>query len=215
MAKLKAPLFSLGASGAIGKALVYFGWKGIDAVREYVIPANPKSDDQITQRGFLTAAVVAIHDAQKAPIVDTVPNNLQSDDESAYSALARVQGKIMTWFNSAVKNFVDTNVDGKVGAIFRAGATTEEEENLAVEIFSDAIVSEDLLAATFFYGTSPTSLIKSEEAVIVKGTGSASADLPFKPGGIKLYWQLRADVADDCEGAMSGIYHGTPEVAAP
>jgi len=49
MAKLKAPLMSLGASGALGKALVFFGWKGLDVVREYVIPANPKTTAQNTQ----------------------------------------------------------------------------------------------------------------------------------------------------------------------
>ncbi|GAH96000.1 unnamed protein product, partial [marine sediment metagenome] len=37
MAKLKGPLFSLGASQQLGKALVFFGWKGLDVVREYVI----------------------------------------------------------------------------------------------------------------------------------------------------------------------------------
>jgi len=42
VSKLKAPLLSLGASGQIGKSLVFFGWKGLDVVREYVIPSNTK-----------------------------------------------------------------------------------------------------------------------------------------------------------------------------
>ncbi|GAI75819.1 unnamed protein product, partial [marine sediment metagenome] len=46
MAKLKGPLFSLGASGALGEAVVYFPWKGLNVVREYVIPSNPKTDPQ-------------------------------------------------------------------------------------------------------------------------------------------------------------------------
>ena len=54
MAKLKAPLLSLGASGAIGRSIVFFPWKGLDCAREYVIPSNPKSTGQLTQRGYLT-----------------------------------------------------------------------------------------------------------------------------------------------------------------
>ena len=60
MAKLKAPLLSFGASGAIAKSLVYFPWKGLNVVREYVIPSNPKSTLQVTQRGYLAAAVAVI-----------------------------------------------------------------------------------------------------------------------------------------------------------
>jgi len=52
MAKVKAPLMSFDARGQIAKSLVYLGWKGLKTVRQYVIPANPKSSDQQTQRGF-------------------------------------------------------------------------------------------------------------------------------------------------------------------
>ena len=61
MAKVKGPLFSLGASGQIAKTLVYMTWKGIDDVREYVIPANPNTAGQQTQRGYFSAAVEAWH----------------------------------------------------------------------------------------------------------------------------------------------------------
>jgi len=40
MAKVRGPLFSLGASGQLAKTLVYLSWKGLDTVREYVIPAS-------------------------------------------------------------------------------------------------------------------------------------------------------------------------------
>lgn len=43
MAKVTGPLYSMSASGKIGNALVFFGWKGISVVREWVIPANPKT----------------------------------------------------------------------------------------------------------------------------------------------------------------------------
>lgn len=55
MALVNGPLFSLGASGQVGKAIVYSKWKGRDYVREYVIPANPRTMPQIFQRSMLGA----------------------------------------------------------------------------------------------------------------------------------------------------------------
>lgn len=46
MAKLTGPLFSLDARGKLGGALVYIGWKGIKTVRQFLVPANPKSSGQ-------------------------------------------------------------------------------------------------------------------------------------------------------------------------
>ena len=52
-AKVSGPLFSMTASGAIGKAMVFFGWKGLNVVRQFVTPANPMSADQGDQRLIL------------------------------------------------------------------------------------------------------------------------------------------------------------------
>lgn len=53
MALVNGPLFSLDASGQVGKALVYTTWKGRKVVREYVTPANPRSLGQRWQRGLM------------------------------------------------------------------------------------------------------------------------------------------------------------------
>jgi hypothetical protein len=53
MAKVEGPLFSMSASGKIGDAMVFFGWKGLNVVRSYVIPSNPQSSDQGDQRVIL------------------------------------------------------------------------------------------------------------------------------------------------------------------
>lgn len=50
MAKVTGPLFSMSASGKIANAMVFFGWKGINVVRSWVIPANPQSANQGDQR---------------------------------------------------------------------------------------------------------------------------------------------------------------------
>lgn len=51
MARVTGPLFSLGASGQIANALVYADWKGLDYVRQYVIPENPNTANQQEVRG--------------------------------------------------------------------------------------------------------------------------------------------------------------------
>ena len=46
MAKVTMPLMSLTASGKLGDAVVFFTWKGIAVVRQWIVPANPQSADQ-------------------------------------------------------------------------------------------------------------------------------------------------------------------------
>jgi len=50
MAKPTAPLLSFGASGQIGKTMVYGSWRGRPYVRRHVIPSNPQSAEQTTTR---------------------------------------------------------------------------------------------------------------------------------------------------------------------
>lgn len=50
MAKITAPLLSLGARGTIGKVMTYADWRGVGYVRQRVIPANPKSTAQTLTR---------------------------------------------------------------------------------------------------------------------------------------------------------------------
>jgi len=53
MAKVTGPLFSMSASGSMGKAIVFFGWKGTSVVRQWLKPANPQSASQGNQRIML------------------------------------------------------------------------------------------------------------------------------------------------------------------
>lgn len=57
MAIVKAPLMSLGARGQLGKTLVMSVWKGIKTAREYVIPANPRTQGQVAQRAKMADVV--------------------------------------------------------------------------------------------------------------------------------------------------------------
>lgn len=50
MARLDTPLLSFHARGQIAKTLVAYVWKGLDCVREYVVPHDPKSPLQLIAR---------------------------------------------------------------------------------------------------------------------------------------------------------------------
>lgn len=72
MARVTGPLMSMEASGTIGKTLTFAKWKGRPYVRQWVVPANPKSAAQTGIRkmlGFLAAAWAAIKTASEASYV--------------------------------------------------------------------------------------------------------------------------------------------------
>lgn len=53
MAKVTGPLYSMGASGKIANAMVFFAWKGTAVVRQWLKPANPMTSGQGDQRIFM------------------------------------------------------------------------------------------------------------------------------------------------------------------
>ncbi len=209
MAKLKGPLMSLGASGKLANTLVFFPWKGLNVVREYIVPSNPKTALQIIQRGHLTAAVAGIHTAQA-----DVTNPLTEVDQVAYSALAAAKGKIMTWFNMACKLWVDVEVLTRVPCVYSDfTVTTATVGALDIELYLNEETPSTLLAGTFYFGSSKTNLIHTAAATVTAGdkvalvAEDASA---FLTVGVKAFIQFRPDAADPCESADSGIYHFVP-----
>lgn len=50
MAKVTGPLYSMRASGKIANSMVFFPWKGLAVVREWLKPANPMSAKQGDRR---------------------------------------------------------------------------------------------------------------------------------------------------------------------
>jgi len=63
MVKLRGPMFSMAASGTIGKTATFATWKGRAYARQCVVPANPKSVLQVSVRAmmrFLSQAWVSV-----------------------------------------------------------------------------------------------------------------------------------------------------------
>lgn len=207
MAKVKAPFFGLGASGALGKAIVYFTWKGIDVVREYVVPTNPDTDLQKLQRGYLRDAVATIHRAQARATYA-----IDQDDITAYSLKASALGRTMTWFNMACKLWLDTKRAAKIPAVYSGGELLDtDEDDFRPRIWLNEEVATSIVNAKFYLGVSRTALIHSEIATMVVGISAslgAGAGFDGLTAGDKYYWQFRPDAADPGAGAESGIYYG-------
>lgn len=200
MAKLKGPLFSLGASQQLGKALVFFGWKGLDVVREYVIPANPRTALQTTQRGYLTSAVAAVHASQADA---TFP--LAAVDVAAYALWASVVQAATTWFNQAVKNAVEQLIAGLTVRVWGWGGTTAGVGTLTPSVYEINAVTT---AGNFHWGTSRTALIHTQADVPVGRHHVCT--IPGLTAGVKYYWQFRPTAPAGVVGANSGIYYGYP-----
>ena len=200
MAILKAPLLSLGARQQIGKALVFFSWKGLDVVREYVIPANPRTSGQVTQRDHLTNMVGKIHAAQAS-----TTHPLTALDTIAYALWASVVQPATTWFNQAVRNGIDQLVAGNRECVFSGGVTTPGADQLTVEIWSIGIAPTQ---GKFWYGTSKTALVHSIASTPVGGSNAAI--ITGLTTGVKYFWQFRPTLPATILGTKSGIYYGVP-----
>jgi len=183
---------------------VYFGWKGLNVVRSYVIPANPKSADQVTQRDYLKAAVAAIHTAQALTV-----QGLASIDKSAYALLGSLMTTPRTWFNTACKEWIKQYVLTLHGAIYRGGISAEADSFLTVTLFFTDEGPNGITAGDFWYGTSKTALLTSKVAA-VGPADAVSANLVGLTNGTLYYWQFRPTAHVDYVGMNSGIYHGTP-----
>lgn len=202
MAKLKAPLLSLGASGAIGKALVFFPWKGIDAVREYVVPSNPKTTAQNTQRDYLRKAVAAIHEAQGHATHPMAPVDI-----TAYGLLGSTYPTPRTWFNTIVKQWIDLKILGKTPGVYAWGNV--DPGDTVIEFRAEFRESAgDMTDGKMYWGTSKTALVNS--AVWTAAELLTGKDITGLTNGTKYYFQFRADTPGDFIGANTGIYHATP-----
>lgn len=201
MAKLKAPLLSLAASGAIGKAIVYFGWKGINVAREYVVPSNPKTTPQVTQRGYLHAAVDAIHAAQAL-----AASPLGALDSAAMALWGSCWPTPRTWFNQIVKNWLNQKRLTLIPSIFRGGVLTPSPTEILFKLLNTE-ESSAITNGTVNWGTSKTALINSQAVTAAEiEAGIAITGMVTKT---KYFLQFRPTLPVGFIGSYSGIYYAT------
>ena len=147
MAKLTGPFFSLKASGQLGKTLVAFPWKGLNCLRTYVIPANPKTSGQVTQRGYFTNSVAEWHGAAYNAL-----------DVGAWNRLAGIAADIMSGFNRMIRSFVDEAILGNTWErLYQAIVSAVLATSFDVSIKKASAGN----APTLYWGTSKTHMPNS------------------------------------------------------
>lgn len=104
MAKVTAPFLSLTASGTIGKTLTASVWKGVQYMRNRVIPKNPNSFKQQAIRALITDATQAW---KTGATVGTVV--IDATYKAAFDSAA--SGFAYSGFNLFIKNCVSINYD--------------------------------------------------------------------------------------------------------
>lgn len=97
-ARVTGPLFSIGASGTVGKALTFGSWKGIQWVREWFKPSNPQSVKQVIVRHAFDLTVI-----EWATDIVTTPQ------KDAYDVGA--EGEQFSGFNLWQKRSMDAFID--------------------------------------------------------------------------------------------------------
>ena len=192
-------MFSFHATGKLANALVYFGWKGLDVVRSYVIPTNPKTTAQNTQRGYLTAAVAAIHAAEIL-----AAHLLTSVDKAAYALYASCANTPRTWFNQMAKAWVYAAAHGEHPQILGAGTFTDVGAGATTLVLWNYTLPTE--PGFIWCGVSKTAMLTS-----VAATGVANVHTGAFTGltkGVEYFYQFRpTKVTDDKYCARSGIYH--------
>jgi len=188
MAKVTGPLFSLSASGQIAKTLVFMKWKGIDDVRKYVIPANPNTAAQQTQRAFITAALSMWH------VTDWVAADL-----TAWNLYATTLGRVMSGFNSFVKLFVDAGVAATTYSVMYDYDPTPADTTCSI-VFKTGLTG--VKAATIKYGVSKTAMVEGEDQAA--DTGEVTFALTGLTASTKYFCKVIPKEVD--EVAYSGIY---------
>jgi hypothetical protein len=197
MAKLVAPLFSFSARGQLAKTLVYSGWKGIDDVRSYVVPANPQTAGQQEQRSFFTDGVDAWHDT-----------GLDSDDVTAWNRLASTLPRPQSGFNAFVASVIGLRQDGFTLAQMAMGFNGSIIDSGAGQV--DMAITEDgsAVSVIFDWGYSPTSLINTANGVEAANVWTA-ANVPVN-SGVTVYARARLRNVTPATIGYTGIYRFGP-----
>jgi len=193
MSKLTGPCLSLSASGQIAKSIVYGVWKGIAYARQYTTPSNPKTENQMTQRGYLASALTLWHD---------VVNTLNTLDKTNLNRGATVIGKTMSGFNLYVRNYVLTRVKAITpNQLYGTTVSSLSAGNVTIVINS----ATSTISVGLRYGYSPTSmpnLVTRTETSTAGTTHTFTLTTPS--AGQIIYYQICDVIVDSLVNAGIG-----------
>ena len=108
MAKVTGPLLSLDASGTIASTMTFSRWKGINYVRQRVIPTYSNTAEQLAVRDIVSDASIAWKEGDTVGAVA-----INSAYKLAYATAA--SGTAMSGFNLFIKECMIENLVDTVG----------------------------------------------------------------------------------------------------
>jgi hypothetical protein len=194
MAKVRGAFGGFGTTQQIGKAYVFFIWKGINAIRTWVIPANPNTGAQQAQRGNFTLLVAIWHSGL------LLVRDIVAWERSAGTVKYRPQ--------SGFNRFI-----GVFRSLFYAGMSGTHLTN-ATDLATGAAVWQTRMSAddwaatnacTKFWGTSPTSMWHTDTPIYAIGDWTSSVINTGLPVGAKVYWRYRIVDGVAMQEGESGI----------
>lgn len=190
MAKVTGPLMSMDARGALGKAIVFMAWKGINTVRQFVIPANPNTAAQQTVRGYFSSAV-------------TLFKSLLAGDTAAWTA--RAAGQQLSGYNMFVQKVCNALQAAKTWALLH---TITSDVSVADVLTVDGI-SDNAELVHVKVGTSPGVYTQTfNEAAGRVAAGAFTVDCAGLVTGTKYYYQVYVTEGAGLAGE-SGEYNAT------
>lgn len=183
MAIVRTPLLSFGASGKLAKTLVFFGWKGLDVAREYVVPTNPRTAAQTTQRTLFTDMVAAWRNYFTNAAM-----------RAAWDLSASVSKKAQSGFNAAMSAMIQIG-SGDPNCSFALDGISTSTEHVVFGMLNvdDGTTGDEAGTFEVWLGTEATSLLLLESVAIAAGdvtTGDLGATDDI------VYVKLRKDGQD-------------------
>ena len=173
MAKLTAPLMSFGARGKLGGSLVYSNWKGINTARQLVTPANPRSPDQVAQRGLLATVVQAWRSTYITQAI-----------RAGWNKLAQLSGKPISGFNEFVSQLVKLAAEVPAASfVAEIAASTATELTLKCLNLDDLTQGDEAGNFTILVGDTADALLT--DAAVALDAGALVVDveaLGWEPG---------------------------------
>ena len=99
MVRVTGPFLSLDARGTLADTLTGSFWRGINYIRERVVPHNPKSTEQTAVRGVLTDGVSKWRFGM-----------ISNTNKNWWNTYARGLGE--SGFNRFMRSYIQDNYDG-------------------------------------------------------------------------------------------------------
>lgn len=180
MSLLRTPLLSFSARGKIAKTLVYSAWKGLNTVRQYVIPANPQTTGQVDQRNAMKAVVAAFRYYFTNAICRT-----------AWNLRAALMPGAQSGFNAYASNAVKIAVSNPDASFADAiSAVAGKKSRFAMKNLDDGVAGDEAGTFEYWEGTDKTLLTKISDVAIAAGNVDG---VSAQAAGKTIYCAIRKD----------------------